>query len=398
MKISATLDCQNIIQRRLSENKDVYNFGLGANPIQQPTLFIESLQEYANHKEYVSPEGVPELQTTLKTMYSTTNYADKILIGNGLKELIFIIQSAFDGKIIHITPSWISYKEQIVLLGKENDLIEIETTIETNYKLDLEILEKTLEDNKDHNKLLLLNNPNNPTGLTYSNEDIKHISKILRKYNCSVLADEIYMNLTHYEKCNSISKYIPDLTIVGSSVSKDLGCGGYRLGWLVFPKEQRELFTICNSYCSSIYSCASVPIQYATSKMLQNQELFASHCEQSSLIYKYIANEICDILQSSKIRFSRPDSSWYIFLNLSEYKTGLLNKGIRTSYELSEFLINEIGFVGVPGESFNITGFNLRISLVDFKVSDIHHVIVEDIDLTTMKKGITTLVVLLDSL
>ena len=398
MNISATLNCQTIIKKRLNNNKLVYNFGLGANPIKQPEFFIDKIKQYAKCKEYTSSEGIPELNDILLNIYSKNNYADKVLVGNGLKELIFIIQSAFEGKIFHITPSWISYKEQILLLNKENDLIEIETNIENNYRINLDLLEQKLEENKKYDKLIIFNNPNNPTGLIYSNEETENVSKLLRKYNCIVFTDEIYMNLTYYGKIKSISEYIPDLTIIGSSISKDLGCGGYRLGWLIFPKEQNILFNKCNSYCSSVYSCASVPIQYATYEMLKNRELFNYHCELSIKIYKYISGEICSILQQSKIKFIRPNSSWYIFLNFSEYKNKLLNKGILNSYELSELLIKEIGIISVPGQNFNIDELCLRFSLIDFKIIDMNNLIVEDINIIKMKEGIYKLLELLDSI
>tara|TARA_B100001123_G_C15250897_1_gene1002740 strand:+ start:422 stop:1618 length:1197 start_codon:yes stop_codon:yes gene_type:complete len=398
MNISATLNCQNIIRERLNDNKLVYNFGLGANPIKQPEFFIDTIKEYAHCKNYTSSEGVSELNDILLNIYSKNNYANKVLVGNGLKELIFVIQSAFKGKIFHITPSWISYKEQIVLLDKESDLIEIETDMENNYRINLDLLEQKLEENKDHDKLLIYNNPNNPTGLIYSDKETETISKLLRKYNCVVFADEIYMNLTYNGRIKSISEYIPDLTIIGSSISKDLGCGGYRLGWLIFPKEQTILFNKCNSYCSSIYSCASVPIQYATYEMLKNKELFNNHCELSIKIYKYISGEICDILQKSKIKFILPNSSWYIFLNFSEYKTQLLNKNVYNSYELSELLISKIGIISVPGQNFNINELCLRFSLIDFKINDMNNLIIENIDITKMKEGIYKLLELLESL
>ena len=391
MDISATLNCQTIIKKRISDNKPVYNFGLGANPIKQPQFYINKLKQYADRKEYTSSEGIPELNSILLDQYSKNNYANKVLIGNGLKELIFIIQSAFDGKIFHITPSWISYKEQILLLNKQDDLIEIKTNIENNYRINLEELEQKLNDYKNDNKLIIFNNPNNPTGLIYTNDEVNNISKVLKKYNCVVLADEIYMNLCYNEPVKSISEYIPELTIIGSSVSKDLGCGGYRLGWLIFPEEQNILFNKCNSYCSSIYSCASVPIQYATYEMLKNTELFNNHCNTSINIYKYISEEICAILLQSKIKFIPPNSSWYIFLDFSNYKQKLLNKGVNNSYDLSKLLINEIGIVCVPGDNFNIDGLYLRFSLIDFEI-------LENINLTKMKEGIYKLLVLLESI
>ena len=105
---------------------EVYNLGLGANPLKQPQKYIDLIKKYADKKDYVSSSGIIELQNVLKEKYSGINYkVSNVLVGNGSKELIFILQLVFQGKIFHITPSWVSYKEQINILDKNNNLIEI---------------------------------------------------------------------------------------------------------------------------------------------------------------------------------------------------------------------------------------------------------------------------------
>jgi aspartate aminotransferase len=254
---------------------------LGENPIRQPEEIINSLQKYKEKKEYTSSECIEPLNNILKEMYNSKN----IIVGNGLKELIFILQLAFNGIIIHITPSWVSYKEQILAIDKSEYLVEIETNIKNKYKLDLNILENKLIEFKSYPKLIIFNNPCNPTGLTYSNNEIKKISIILKKYNCIVFADEIYKNLVFDNEIDSISKYIPELTIIGSSISKDIGCGGYRLGWLIFPESLKELFKTTIGLASSIYSCVATPIQYATYEMLKNKNQRKKHFEYSIKIF-----------------------------------------------------------------------------------------------------------------
>lgn len=357
--ISATLKCQQIIQQRKKNNLPVYNFGLGANSIRQPQYYIDALKKYAHEKNYTSSTGIPELKAIL---------GKNLLCGNGFKELIFIIQLSFlnlhnNGKIIHITPSWLSYKGQLKILNKLDNLIEIETTIANNFKIDPQILENILKQNE--HTLLIFNNPNNPLGLCHNNDEIKELASIIQKYNCIVLADEIYLNLTHHEKILSISHFIPKQTITGTSVSKDLGCGGYRLGWAVFPDELLDLYQLSVANSSSIYSCACTPIQYATAVMLANKKLFYEHCLLNNNHYIKIVDTVCLILEKTKLKFIKPEAAWYIFPNFSNYKEQLKKLNINNSYELTSYLMNEFGIVGVPGESFNVKGLNIRFSLVD---------------------------------
>ena len=82
-----------------------------------------------------------------------------VILGNGLKELLFLLQLSFEGKIFHITPSLVSYKEQVKILKKENDLIEIETNLENQYKIDFKYLESKLKKYENEPKIVIFNNP-----------------------------------------------------------------------------------------------------------------------------------------------------------------------------------------------------------------------------------------------
>lgn len=369
MKISATLACSEIIKN----NKNIYNFGLGANPLIQPNYYIEQMKKNCVKKEYTSCSGIDNLQNILKKKFSNENYkVNNLLVGNGLKELLYIIQMAFDGKIFHIVPSWVSYYEQIKLLGRENDLIQIETNIKDNYKINLDLLDKELGKFKNEKKMIIFNNPNNPLGIMYLEEEVRKISNILKKHNVLVVADEIYLNLHHFNKFKSISYFLPNNTIRCSSVSKDLACGGYRLGWATFPKNISNFFEKCNSYSSSIYSCANTVCQYASYKMLNNEIILNEFFNFNNIIYKFIVEEIDKILKKSKIKYVKPNSSWYIFLNFDNYTEIFKRKNIENSYDLCKFLLDELSILCVAGESFNIQGLNLRFSLIDININELY--------------------------
>ena len=236
--VSPTLECKNKVKRLKELGKPIYNFGLGANPFQQPVQYINLVKKYSHKKEYTSTQGIEYLKDTLIKQHSSKKYSpDHILVGNGLKELLFVVQMAFQGKIIHLTPSWVSYREHLRILDRLDQLIEIKTNSKDLYQINLEKLENILVEHKNHPIMLILNNPNNPTGVAFDKEYIEKLASLLRKYNVIVLADEIYIDIHHNNKIVSMSEFIPDQTIIGTSVSKNIGCGGYRLGWMTFPKK-----------------------------------------------------------------------------------------------------------------------------------------------------------------
>ena len=98
--------------------------GLGENHLIQPKELIDKMIEYSHKKHYTSANGISNLNKALKKIYNDNNFPQHILLGNGLKELIFVVQLAFKGDIFHITPSWVSYEEQINILGKRNNLFK----------------------------------------------------------------------------------------------------------------------------------------------------------------------------------------------------------------------------------------------------------------------------------
>ena len=392
-KISPTLNCINKVNERKNKGLPIYNFGLGANPIDQPEKYIDNVKKFSHKKEYTSAKGIDELNEVIKKTFTTENYmVENVLVGNGLKELLFIIQLCFKGKIYHVTPSWVSYKEQIDILNKTNDLIEIETTIENSYKINPKKLDEILNRNKNESKLIIFNNPNNPTGLIQNPDEVKEIAHILKKHNCIVFADEIYFNISHFNSICSISDYIPELTIRGSSVSKDLGCGGYRIGWVTFPKQLNNFYLECLSVSSSIYSCAATPLQYATCEILKNTDIINNHCKYQNNIYSTLVSKVCNILDKSNLKYVKPNAAWYIFINFDYYKEKIT---VDNSIKLNNFLLDKFGIVGVAGECFNSKGLNIRFSLVEIDTNNL-----DDFDLAFKKilEGFNILVKYFNSL
>ena len=397
ISISPTLQSKLYMEQLKKEGKTVYNFGLGQNSVKQPELYIELMKKYAHKKEYTSSQGIPELNKTLKSMYNSNKMSYEMLIGNGLKELLFVVQCAFKDKIIHVTPSWVSYKEHIDILERNDDLIEIKTSIENKFRVDLNVLDNVLQEIGEEPKMILLNYPNNPTGTCYTNNELESMAKILKKHNCIVFGDEIYLNLSYNPNQRSLAYYIPELVIRGSSVSKDLACGGYRVGWCAFPETLRPLFAKSCQYGSSIYSCAPVPIQYATQELLENTEICKTYVERTKTLYSHVIKEVMPFLDNTKLNHPGIESSWYVYLDFKSYKEGLNKIGVQDSIQLSHHLMVNYHILTVAAQHFGDDSLSLRFSLVDFEF-DLEKEDIKDVNTVNMKEGFQHLVRFLDSL
>lgn len=239
---SATLYSQKIVKNRKKEHQTVYNWGLGASPFDTPEIIVNALKENATKKQYSPVEGVPGLADIIVSKYNSPTYPidpHHVIISNGLKQILYDVQKVFGGEIIHIAPYWVSYGEQVALLGKKPVIIE--TKFERDFKLTADEIEAVCKKNPNKPRMLIFNNPVNPTGASYTKEELQSLAAVCSKYQIIVFADEVYLGLNHNGERLSISTYLPDLTIRATSLSKEFAAGGYRVDWATFPKRLHSL-------------------------------------------------------------------------------------------------------------------------------------------------------------
>jgi len=378
---SATLFAKRIVNERRAQGLPVYDGGLGENPLSPPDELCEELKINVEDKGYKPIDGIPKLRESILEYYETTVYHPKsCVVGNGLKELLFIAQMAFAGKIILISPYWVSYGKHSDILN--NDPFVFKTNLEDGYKINMVNFEMEISKIKGP-KMLIFNNPNNPTGVVHTSNEVRQLADICRKHNVTVLTDEIYLDLVHngYE-IESISEFYPEGTIIGSSISKQYSCGGYRLGWIVFPEELSDFSNKMKSFSSSIYSCAPSPMHHVGIKALNPTDDLLEYIERSRKLFTEIGQDISEIFRkNSKIKFANPEAAWYLFLDFSLYMDSLLTLGVKEDNELQKLLIEKLGFVGVPGSSFGVDSGNLcmRYSYVDLNKDGTYPNIIEGI-------------------
>lgn len=367
MEISKTLLAKQIKNDRLSKNLVVYDGGLGENPVPQPKCMIDTLKKYAHMKQYTSSTGIEELQNIL---------GKNLIVGNGLKPLLFLIQLAFskiysNGIILYFTPYWLSYKEQTKILN-----IKTVDIPNTDYKVTPELLERVLK-HVTVPHMILFNNPNNPSGLIYTNDEVEKLCEVFKKYNSIVLSDEIYNYLGHnWTKIHSPGLYY-DKVIVGNSLSKNFASGGYRLGWLKFPEELDNLenmYGMCKVLASSIYSCPSVALQYVAANALSIPSDVVKSIKFQKMMYSSVADYCKGKFKIMNLNYTDSSAAWYFLLDFINWENKLEKIGINTSDQLNKHLAETLGFITVSGSAFGIKKqLILRYSYVDIKNIDVEN-------------------------
>ena len=375
-KESPITNSNKLVNQRLKENLPVHNWGLGTNPFPPPQELTHALELNSKNNNYSETEGLQELKESIAKLYLTNtvhvhnsksiNNAKNIVIGNGLKQLIFDLQRAFDGEIVHISPCWFTYTSQAKLLNKK--ITNIHTHEENDFKVTPFAIEKIGRKNPTNKKMLLFNNPTNPTGCTYTKKELLELSKVLKKYQFIVFSDEVYLGNQFSGTPLSIANFLPEHTIKGGSLSKEFSAGGYRIGWAFFPEQLTPLKNALHTLAVNSYSCAPTPQQYAVTTLLNNKQALINYRKKMLFCLKYLNQECCKEFKKLHLFFPKPQAAWYFFLSFEFYKTKLNHQNIITSEQLSHTILKETGLLFFPGSSFGLppNQLYLRASCINF--------------------------------
>jgi aspartate aminotransferase len=370
MPVSATLAINELSDKLKREGRKVYKLGLGQSPFPVPRAVVEELQANAYQKDYLPVRGLQSLREAVANYHSKRNdiqcNADSVLIGPGSKELMFLLQFVYYGDLVIPTPTWVSYSPQAKAIGRRIEWIE---TKESNKWLLLpDELHKICKHDPNRPRIVILNYPSNPTGVTYSVDELKELAKVARKYHVILLSDEIYGELQFDGKHISISRFYPEGTILSSGLSKWCGAGGWRLGTFTFPKSLMWLMDAMAAVASETFTSTSAPIQYAAVRAFEGTIGMERYLWNSRKILRRLGYTVHSMLASKKILAPQPDGAFYLFCNFENVKDKLASKNILDSMDLSTRLLEETGVALLPGTAFGRPAKELttRLSYVDF--------------------------------
>ena len=348
-----------------------YGFAFGQSPFPVPKPVQEALIQNASKGAYASVQGFPELREAI-SRYNKRNFgfeADprRIYVGPGTKELIFNLMEILHGTVILPTPAWLGYLPQIRFLKKNYHMLHVRS----NGKItpnDLEHLTLRLHDRQ---KILILNNPNNPTGLVYSQLELEEITDVCRKHEILVISDEIYAQTTYdINKFVSMGKIYPEGTFVTNGLSKSHSAGGYRLGYVIFPQHTYELRQQFKKILATEYTATSTPIQHAAIAGFQDSPEMDEYFEIARRIHHIMGDYTYQALNKiDGVKTTKPEATFYLLANFNAYSDYFFTNKISNSQQFSESLIQHpyhTALVGGDSLVLERTDFSARIAFVDY--------------------------------
>lgn len=370
LPVSATLGINELSNQLKARGREVYKMGLGQSPFPVPPSVVEELKINAHQKDYLPVRGLPALQEAVANYYQRTQgisfNPEHILVGPGSKELMFILQLAYYGDLVIPTPSWVSYAPQARIIGRH--VYWLPTSSDNRWLLTPQELEKLCKKDPSKPRIVILNYPNNPTGCSYTKEELKSLADVASHYHVILLSDEIYGELNFDGAHASIARYYPEGTIISGGLSKWCGAGGWRLGTFAFPSSLNWLLEGMAVVSSETFTATSAPIQYAGVRAFNGGSGIESYLEQSRRILKTLCFSVYEKLTAAGASVASPQGAFYIFPDFSAFRDKLSERGISTSAEMCRRILTETGVAILPGSEFGRPDNELtaRMALVDF--------------------------------
>lgn len=367
---SATLAINERSDALRREGKTIYKCGLGQSPFPVPTEVVNTLKLYAHEKDYLPVKGLLALREAVADFHRRKDHVDVqpggVLVGPGSKELLFLLQFAFEGEVIIPTPCWVSYVPQAKILGRQVHLMH--TDFADKWRILPDQLTNICERHSRRPCILMMNYPGNPEGASYTVDELKELTDVARRFNLIVLSDEIYGQLHHRGEHVSIARFYPEGTIISSGLSKWCGAGGWRLGTFSFPE---TLWWLCEAMAvvaSETYTAVSAPIQYAAVRAFRGGITIERYLWHARRILAALARRCTEIFMQADIHVHLPVGAFYLFLDFSPWATSLARQGISDGRALCERLLNDTGVALLPGVAFHRAPQELtaRMAYVNF--------------------------------
>lgn len=363
---SATLAVDAKAKALKAAGRPVIGFGAGEPDFPTPDYIVDAAVEACKNPKYhryTPAGGLPELKAAIaaKTLRDSGYEVDpsQVLVTNGGKQAIYEAFAAIldpGDEVIVPAPYWTTYPESIRLAGGVPvDVVADETT---GYRVSVEQLEAA---RTEKTKVVLFVSPSNPTGAVYSEADAEAIGRWAVEHGLWVLTDEIYEHLVYGDaKFSSLPTIVPELRdkcIVVNGVAKTYAMTGWRVGWIVGPKDVVKAATNLQSHATSnVSNVAQIAALAAVSGNLDAVAEMRTAFDRRRQTIVRMLNEI------EGVYCPTPEGAFYAYPSVK----ALLGKEIRgkrpqTSVELAALILDEAEVAVVPGEAFGTPGY-LRLS------------------------------------
>lgn len=346
----------SVMMRYGSKYPDCISLGQGTPLFPTPDFIYDYVREKARTDSSVGQYALPKLERELTALiaedvekwYGYKPKLEEIALGVGAISGLFSAMMAFinpGDEVIYFDPSYPLHLSQLHLVGAVTKFVALDE--ERGWRPDLKKLAETIS---DKTKMIILTNPNNPTGTVWTESEIEELVKIVKEHDVILVLDEAYRFLDYTSQMKSPFEYdeIRDKTILIKSFSKEFAMTGWRLGYFVGPEDIiRHMRTNIETYF--MVEPPTISIHAAIAAMSDKRgEEFMNYLKGEFLNSR---EAICSRLERMPklFQFTKPDGAFYVFAKILPFPE--LN-----SMQFCQKLVDEARVIMIPGDSSGPAG------------------------------------------
>lgn len=365
VKPSSTLAISAKAKELKAKGLDVVGFGAGEPDFNTPdnicNAAIDAIK--SGFTKYTPASGTNELKEAISVKFKEFNNIDykpsQIVISNGGKHSltnVFTVIINPGDEVIIPSPFWLSYPEMVALVGGVP--VTAYGKKENGYKVTVDDIKAVFT---DKTKALVLNTPSNPTGMMYTEEELRAIADFVVENDIYVVSDEMYEYLTYdnnrHISIASLGKDIYDRTITVSGVSKSYAMTGWRIGYTGSSEEIAKLMGSVQSHQASNPNAIAQKAAYEAISGDQSQMKYM--LQEFDKRRRYMCDRVAKLPHAQSII---PTGAFYCFIDLSE-AVAMKYKGevVGSAARIATILIDEYNVAVIPCEDFGIDN-HIRLS------------------------------------
>jgi aspartate aminotransferase len=363
---SATLAVDAKAKALKAQGRPVIGFGAGEPDFPTPALIVDAAIAAAKNPamhRYSPTNGLPALREAIaaKTLRDSNLTIDpaQVLVTNGGKQALYnTFATLLDpgDEVIVIAPYWTTYPEAIALAGGKTVVVMTDET--SGYRATIDQLNSALT---PKTKILLMVSPSNPTGAVYSPTQLKEIGDWAVANDLWVVTDEIYEHLVYGDaKFASMPVLTPglmDKCVIINGVAKTYAMTGWRVGWMIGPKDVIKAATNLQSHATSNVNniAQAAALAAVAGDLTAVAEMRTAFDRRRQLI-------VSELNKVNGFNCPMPEGAFYAYPSVKDVIGRTINgKQVTSSAELAAIILDEVEVAVVPGEAFGTPGY-LRLS------------------------------------
>ena len=363
---SVTLGLSARVKAMAKQGLDVVNLTAGEPEVPPPPFVLEALRtlDPTQSSRYTDARGLPDVRARVAAWIAreggATYAPEEVLLVDGAKRALSLgIQAVFDAddEVVLFTPTWVSYAPMMHMARVRPTLVP--TRLDDGFRPDLAELEAATT---ERTRGVILNSPQNPTGVVYSDREIDALADYVRRHDLLLISDEIYHHIQFSEpRREMLLKRHPDLverTLAVNSLSKTYAVPGWRVGFAAGP---RWWIDRMNGMWGHTGSNLNTLMQALLGRVLEAPTDFTR--ERSAVYARRRDVAVRRLAGLPGVRVHPPEGAFYVFPEVKGW-LGRSYRGQRLlcSVQISEALLESERVAVVPGDAFDAPGF-VRLSL-----------------------------------